>query len=99
MELYDADARFVTRSGETLVGRDKIRDALAGLIKAKTRLESRVVRAVTAGDIALLYTDVEGTTIDPSGKRVEARYKALEVLRRQSDGTWKLIVGDPIGRE
>ena len=38
MELYEPDARFVTRSGETIVGRDKIRDVLAGMIKAKTRL-------------------------------------------------------------
>ena len=24
--------------------------------------------------------------------------RAIEVLRRQADGTWKLIVGDPGGR-
>jgi hypothetical protein len=34
-----------------------------------------------------------------SGKTVAIRYKAIEVLRRQPDGTWKLIVGDPNGRE
>ena len=96
--LYEPDARFVPRSGETVVGRDGIRRVLAGLIDQGTRLHSRVVRAVTVGDIALLYTDFQGTTADASGKTVEVRNKAIEVLRRQADGTWKLIVGDPNGR-
>jgi uncharacterized protein (TIGR02246 family) len=97
--LYEPDARFVARSGETVVGRDRIRDVLAGLISANTRLHSQVIKAVTVGEVALLYTDFQGTTVDASGTTVEIRHKALEVLRRQPDGTWKLIVGDPNGRE
>jgi hypothetical protein len=30
---------------------------------------------------------------------VEICHWAIEVLRRQPDGTWKLIVGDPNGRK
>ena len=44
-------------------------------------------------------TDFEGTMNDDSGKTVAIRHKAVEVLRCQPDGTWKLIVGDPTGRE
>jgi ketosteroid isomerase-like protein len=36
---------------------------------------------------------------DGSGKTVAVHHKAIEVLRRQPDGAWKLIVGDPNGRE
>jgi uncharacterized protein (TIGR02246 family) len=98
MALYEPEARFVARSGETLVGRDEIRNVLAGMIGGKTRLHSRVLKALTVGDIALLFTDFEGTTLDGSGKTVAIHYKAIEVLRRQRDGDWKLIVGDPNGR-
>jgi uncharacterized protein (TIGR02246 family) len=98
MALYEPEARFVTRSGETLVGQDSIRKVLAGLIAAKTQFRSRVVRAVTVGDIAQLYTDFEGTTVDSSGNTVPVHSKAIEVLHRQPDGGWKLIVGDPNGR-
>ena len=97
--LYEPEARFVTKSGETLIGRDRIRKVLSGMIEAKARLHSRVVKAVTVGDIAQLYTDFEGSMNDDSGKRVAIRHQAIEVLRRQVDGTWKLIVGDPNGRE
>jgi len=97
--LYEAGARFVAPSGEVIAGRDLIRPVLAALIETKTRLQGQVVRAVIAGDLALLYTDFQGTTVDAAGATVAIRSKAIELLRRQPDGTWKLIVGDPNGRQ
>jgi uncharacterized protein (TIGR02246 family) len=99
LALYEPEARFVPRSGETIVGRERIRDVLAGLIRSGTKLQGRVIQAVSVDDIAILYTDFEGTTVDASGNRVDLRSKAIEVLRRQPDGTWQLIIGDPNGRE
>jgi uncharacterized membrane protein/ketosteroid isomerase-like protein len=98
MALYEPEARFVMQSGETLVGHDAIRKVVSGLIGAKTKFHSRVVRIVTVGDIAQLYTDFEGTTVDSSGNTVPVHSKAIEVLRRQLESGWKLIMGDPNGR-
>jgi uncharacterized membrane protein/ketosteroid isomerase-like protein len=98
MMLYEPEARLVTVSGEELVGHDVIRKVLGGLIRSKTHFQSNVVRTVTVGDIAQLYTDFEGTGFDDSGKSIPIYNKAIEILRRQSDGSWKLIVGDPNGR-
>ena len=80
MALYKPEARFVTQSGDTVMGRDAIRSVLRAMVGAKTRLHSRVVRAVTVGDIAQLYTDFEGTTVDSSSKTVPVYNKAIEVL-------------------
>ena len=99
VSLYESEARLVPRFGETVVGRDAIRRILARMISANTRLHSRVAKAITVGDIALLNTDFEGTTLDESRKTVAVYHKAVEVLRRQPDGTWKLIIGDPNGRQ
>jgi ketosteroid isomerase-like protein len=79
MELYEPEARFVARTGKTLVGHDGIREPLAAMIRSKTKLQSRVIKAVTVGDIAQLYTDFEGTTFDASGKTIEVCYKAIEI--------------------
>jgi uncharacterized protein (TIGR02246 family) len=98
MALYETDARFVAASGETIGGRDGIRRVVAGLIQGKTKLKSRVVKAVTVGDVTLLYTDFQGTTVEASGKTIELNHHAIEVLRRQSDGAWKLIMGHPNAR-
>ena len=38
------------------------------------------------GDIAQLYTDFEGTTLDASGRAVATQHKAIEVLRGQPEG-------------
>jgi uncharacterized protein (TIGR02246 family) len=97
--LYDLDATFVAKSGDTVVGRDAIRGVLSGLIVGKARLHGTVVRAVTAGDVAVLYTDWQGTLTGPSGEAAKEDTRAIEVLRRQPDGTWLLVVGDPHGRE
>lgn len=98
-DLYEHEARFVMASGETLAGREQIRHVLAGLIDAQTRMLSRVVQAVTVDDIAVLYTDFEGTSVDTTGRTVDIQQRAIEVLRRQADGTWRLIVGDPNCRQ
>src|SRR5260370_41824704 len=95
MELYEPEARFVARSGETLVGRDAIRQVLGGMIAAKMHFRSQVIRAVTVGDIAQRYTDFAGTAVDGSGKSVAVRNKAIEVLRPHPEGTSRLIAADP----
>ena len=79
--------------------RDRIRDMLARMIQSKTKLQSQVIRAISVDDVAVLYTDFQGTTMDASEKTMDVRYNAVEVLRQQPDGCWKLIVGDPNGRE
>jgi uncharacterized protein (TIGR02246 family) len=96
--LYEPDASFVPKSSDTLVGRDAIRAVLSGLIAGKARLRGTVVKAITAGDVAVLYTDWQGTVAGPSGEALEEHSKAIEVLRRQPDGTWLLAVGDACGR-
>jgi ketosteroid isomerase-like protein len=84
----------VPKLGETLSGRDAVRGVLARLIDGKAQLWGKLVRVVAAGDIVVLYTDWRGTI---AGK--EERSRAIEVVRRQPDGTWLLIVGDPNGRD
>ena len=74
--LYAPNARFLARSGETIVARDRIRDMLARMIRSKTKLQSRVIKAISADDIAVLYTDFQGTTMDASEKTIDVRYNA-----------------------
>ena len=97
--LYASNARFVARSGEMIIGGDRIRDMLTRMIRSETKLQCQVIKAISADDVAVLYTDFQGTAMDPSEKTIDVRYDAIEVLRRESDGYWTLIVGDSSGRE
>ena len=98
LELYDPEARFITPTGETIFGPHRIREMVAGLIRTTKRMKSRVRKVVKVGDVAILYTDFERTELDARGVPVEIHDRAIEVLRRQADGGWRLIVGDPNGR-
>jgi hypothetical protein len=89
MTLYEKEAHFVSQSGETLVDCNAIRKVLGALIDAKTQLHSRVLRAVSVGDIAHVYTDFEGTTIDTS----ERRFQYVAKQSRSSADRQKAIGG------
>ncbi|MET0659665.1 MAG: nuclear transport factor 2 family protein [Steroidobacteraceae bacterium] len=98
--LYADEARFLAPTGGTLAGREQIRAVLAGLVNEKRQWECQVVQAVVVDDVALLYTNFKDAGGGESGSRpMSIDQRAIEVLRRQSDGSWKLIVGDPLGRE
>ena len=53
--LCEPEARFVARSGDTVIGRDPMREVLAGMIRSKTRLQSRVIKAIPSAT-SRLYT-------------------------------------------
>ena len=68
-EPYAQDARFVAPTGETLVGRVAIGEVLAELIASGARMSCEVVRAIEAGDVAILYTDFTGERRDAAARR------------------------------
>ncbi|MHB0987803.1 MAG: YybH family protein [Bellilinea sp.] len=96
--LYEPDAHFVASSGETLTGREQVRLVLAELLRTQTQMQAQVIKVINVGDIAVLYTNFQGTTTEASGKTVQISQKAIEILRRQADGSWRLVVGDPNAR-
>jgi len=95
--LYEAEAVLAQPGGDA-VGPAAIRAALESLVAAKVRLEMKVVKVKRAGDVAVLYNDWSGTATGPDGQPVHLSGKAMEIVRRQPDGTWKFVVDDPYAR-
>jgi ketosteroid isomerase-like protein len=95
LTLYDADVAFAARSGEVRCGVAALREELGQLAAAKQVFKFDVRKVIRAGDIALVHNRWETTT--PSGP---SGY-ALEVARRQPDGSWRWLIGDPftVGRQ
>lgn len=99
MALYAADATFITESGETLVGTAAIRASFEPLAAARPTLRPNLVRVVhVAPDLAVIYNDWTATVSMPDGATVEMQGKAIEVLRRQPDGSWRFVFDDPYAR-
>jgi ketosteroid isomerase-like protein len=57
------------------------------------------VKVVQSGDdLAMVYNDWHMSAKRADGQPVEVRGKAIEVVRRQPDGTWRFILDDPYAR-
>lgn len=95
--LYEPDAVLLL-GPDTFQGPDAIRGVLEGMVASGTRAEMNVVRVVRSGDLALVYNDWKMRGKGPDGAPQESSGKAIEVVRRQTDGTWKYVLDDPNAR-
>lgn len=87
--IYDPEAAFLDQSGEIRRGRDGMREVLAPLADARARFDFKIRQVIQSGEIALMHT--EWTVSSSEGM---SSY-AIEVARRQPDGSWCWLIGDP----
>ena len=96
--LYEEDAVLLPQPGVGTAGRVAIREALAAFVTAKARLQCCVTQVVRTGDLAMLFNDWSGTVTDPEGVVQSVAGHAIQVVRRQPDGTWRFVIDDPYAR-
>ena len=97
--LYEPDASLVQHDGTPATGAAAIRESLAGLLAMKPRIQMNVTRVVRAGaDLAVLYNDWSLVAEGPDGNVLPMTGKAMEIVRRQPDGSWRFAVDDPFAR-
>jgi ketosteroid isomerase-like protein len=89
LTLYDREVAFRNRAGELRRGRDALRQELAPFAAMKAVFAFKIRAVVETGDIALIHNEWKVSAPEPM-----AGY-AIEVARRQPDGTWRWLIGDP----
>ncbi|WHZ25808.1 MAG: hypothetical protein OJF51_000603 [Nitrospira sp.] len=89
LALYDREVAFLNQAGDVIRGRDRLKLELSPLVAAKPRFEFSIKEIVHANDIALMHTHWTVSGSQPM------RTYAIEVARRQPDGTWRWLIGDP----
>jgi ketosteroid isomerase-like protein len=87
--IYDHEVTFLNQSREFKRGREELREELTALASAKAKFDYSIKQVIQAGDIALMHTEW-----NVSSPRLMHSY-AIEVARRQPDGTWRWLIGDP----
>lgn len=88
IELYDTDAVLCNRAGECKRG-EGLKQELAPFAAAKAAFSYKIMQLIEADDIALMNTEWK-----VSSPQSLSMY-AIEVARRQADGTWRWLIGDP----
>ena len=99
IRMYEADACFVSQSGQVINGLENIRQGLQSFIDMNGNLETKVKGVIQTSDIALVNTEWSFNGTGPDGKAVTITGKATDVLRQQPDGTWRILVDNPWGTD
>ena len=99
MPLYESDAAFATQPGSLAPGAPGVREALSDFISMKGKLDLEVTRVLEVGDLALVIGvwSFNGTGLDGQPVRLAARN--ADVLRRQTDGSWRFVIDNPWGTD
>jgi len=97
LDLFADGAAFLPDPTSVVTGADRIRAGLAGFFAIRPTLTPGRRHVVVAGDTALVVHDWQLRGALPDGTPVEQQGRAVDVLRRRPDGTWRLLIDDPWG--
>ena len=89
LALYEPGAAMPNQQGDVRTGTDALRQDMAPLADMKADMTIETVKTLVAGDIALSHSRWSMTKPAPMSGR------AVEVARRQPDGTWLYVIDDP----
>jgi ketosteroid isomerase-like protein len=97
MPLYESAAAFATQPGSLAPGAPGIREALGGFISMNGKLDLDVTRVLEVDDLALVIGTWSFNGVGPDGEPVQLAAENADVLRRQTDGTWRFVIDNPWG--
>jgi uncharacterized protein (TIGR02246 family) len=89
LALYEPGASMPNQQGEVRSGADAIRREMAPFVVLKPDIIGETDKVIVSGDIALSHSRWSMTTPTAMSGR------AVEVARRQPDGTWLYVIDDP----
>jgi uncharacterized protein (TIGR02246 family) len=96
--LYEEhDAMLVPQPGEAVTGTDAIREALRALLALQPTFNLEVRKVLQTGDIALSFADWTLSGTGPDGEAIEMAAQTSDVVRRQRDGSWRIVIDNPYG--
>jgi uncharacterized protein (TIGR02246 family) len=99
LPLYESEAAFASEPGSLAHGAPGISEALTGFISMNGRLDLDVTRVLEVDDLALVTGVWTFNGTGPDGAPVRLAAKNADVLRRQSDGTWRFVIDNPWGTD
>jgi uncharacterized protein (TIGR02246 family) len=99
MPLYESEAAFATRPGSLAPGAHGIREALSGFIAMNGRLDLDVTRVLEVDDLALVIGVWSFDGTGPDGEPLRLQARNADVLRRQTDGSWRFVIDNPWGTD
>jgi ketosteroid isomerase-like protein len=95
MSIYDASGIIVPEPGKPASGKEKFEEAVKTILSIKGKMEIKTVYCMQTGDVAVGRSEWNIT----DGDKVKVSAKGIEVMKQQSDGTWKVLIDHAFGAE
>ena len=95
MSIYDGNGVIVAEPEKPVGGKEKFEAAVKAIMGIKGTMEIKTVYCLEAGDVAVGRS--EWSIKD--GSEVKVAAKGIELLKRQPDGTWRVLIDHAFGAE
>jgi ketosteroid isomerase-like protein len=98
MELYEDGVAMAAQPGQVVVGSEAVRGALEAFLAMHGTLELKSRYVISTGELAQIVADWTLTGSGEDGKPTTLLSGAgTDVVRKQPDGSWLLIIDNPFG--
>jgi uncharacterized protein (TIGR02246 family) len=98
LALYEGGASFSPQPGAQVTGAEEIRGALEGFFALDPTIEGEIQGVLETGDLALVHNRWRLSGRQPDGEPVEMEGTSADVVRRDADGTWRILIDNPWGQ-
>lgn len=95
LDIYDVNGIIVAEPGNPVSGKEKFESAVKAILSIKGKMEIKTVYCLQSGDVAVGRS--EWSIKD--GNEVKVSAKGIELLKRQPNGTWKVLIDHAFGAE
>lgn len=93
LNMYDFNGIFVPEPGKAVSGKEEFEEAIKAILSIKGKMEIKTVYCLQTGNLAVGRSEWNIT----DGDEVKVKAKGIEVMRQQSDGTWKIVIDHAFG--
>jgi len=97
MRTYEENQSIAFEPGEPVSDGAVSRQMFQQLRTLKPQFSYSGHEVIVEGDIAVHFAPWQMTGIAPDGQEVTGKGLSVAVLRRQADGSWKMVIDNPHG--
>lgn len=93
LQMYDVEGIIVPEPGKAVSGKEPFRTAVEAILSIPGKMEIKTVYCLETGDLAVGRSEWRVT----DGDEVKISAKGIEVMKRQADGGWKIVIDHAFG--
>ena len=97
ISLYEPGAVLFPEPGKKVTGHAQIRQALSAFLAMNGEFQMTTPRVIAGDGVAVVFAEWTLSATGADGSPVRLSGQTSDVVRRQPDGHWLLVIDSPFG--